>query len=348
MATPLTAAQALTALKAEGCKVVEYRDWRTHNREGHGAWGPVHGVMIHHTVTSGTDSSVALCYDGHASLPGPLCHTVGAKDGRLFMVGWGRANHAGLGDDDVLQAVIDERALPPDNEANTDGNRAFYGIELINLGNGKDPWPEAQVDAAARWAAALCRKHGWSERSVIGHKEWQPGKIDPTFDMGDFRARVRVLLAKTPGSSTPAPTTPKTPTPQQQEESDVPSTLGLYNTTDRPLVPGKWTTMTVDKTDIVTGAKAYTASVMLTIDGASAGGTLQGRFYHQRTDGSRWDSGIVERPTTAGTTFADFPHAGSIAASEKLRFEVAYFPATSGDEKSVTITTSRVRGLYWK
>lgn len=136
--------------------------------------------------------------------------------------------------------------------------------------------------------------------------------------------------------------------PQQEEESDVPSTLGLYSTTDRPLVPGKWTTISIEKTDLLTGAEAYTASVMLTITGAPAGGTLQGRFYHQRPDGSRWDSGIVERPTTAGTTFADLPHLGSIAPAEKLRFEVAYFPADPADEKSVTITTSRVRGLYWK
>lgn len=86
---------------------------------------------------------------------------------------------------------------------------------------------------------------------------------------------------------------------------------------------------------------------MLTVTGAPPGGTLQGRFYHQRPDGSRWDSGIVERPTSEGDTFVDFPHAGSITAAEKLRFEVAYFPA-AGDQKSITITTSRVRGLYWK
>ncbi|MFE9337777.1 N-acetylmuramoyl-L-alanine amidase [Streptomyces sp. NPDC007063] len=205
MATPLSASTALARIRDEGCRVVEYRDWRTHNRNHRGAWGPVNGVMIHHTVTSGTSGSVRLCYEGHSSLPGPLCHTVGAKDGQLYMVGWGRANHAGSGDDDVLRAVINESTLPADNEANTDGNSRFYGIELINLGNGRDPWPEVQVDAAARWAAALCRAHGWSERSVIGHKEWQPGKIDPTFDMGNFRDRVRKLLAAPPGDTTPTP-----------------------------------------------------------------------------------------------------------------------------------------------
>lgn len=41
----------------------------------------------------------------------------------MHLVGYGRANHAGLGDDDVLRAIVDETALPPDNEANTDGNR---------------------------------------------------------------------------------------------------------------------------------------------------------------------------------------------------------------------------------
>lgn len=214
MATPLTASGMLVALRAEGCRVREYRDWRTNNRNHKGPWGPVYGVMIHHTVTSGTDATVRLCYEGHSSLPGPLCHTVGAKDGTLYMVGNGRANHAGSGDDDVLRAVLNEATLPADDEANTDGNRHFYGLELINLGDGKDPWPEAQVDTAARWAAGICRAHGWGAESVIGHLEWQPGKVDPRgFTMDSFRARVARILAHPPGhTSTPA-----------QQEDDVPT-----------------------------------------------------------------------------------------------------------------------------
>lgn len=195
MASPLTADRIVAALRAEGCRVVEYKSWRTHNRNHVGAFGPVNGVMIHHTVSTGTEHSVALCYNGYSSLPGPLCHSVGAKDGRLFMVGHGRANHAGSGDDDILDAVIAERSpLPVDNEANTDGNARFYGIELVNLGDGRDPWPAVQYDAAVRWAAAICRAHGWNERSVIAHKEWQPGKIDPAFDMDKFRADVAERL----------------------------------------------------------------------------------------------------------------------------------------------------------
>jgi hypothetical protein len=152
-------------------------------------------VMIHHTVTKGTANTVRICRDGYASLPGPLCHGVIAKDGKVHLVGYGRANHAGLGDDDVLRAVIAERALPADNEANTDGNRHFYGFECENLGDGKDPWPAVQLEAIEKAAAAICRRHGWNERSVIGHLEWQPGKVDPRgFTMNSMRGRIHERL----------------------------------------------------------------------------------------------------------------------------------------------------------
>ncbi|MFF3262692.1 N-acetylmuramoyl-L-alanine amidase [Streptomyces sp. NPDC002932] len=191
MSSPMSASTFLAALKDEGLTVVQVGDWRTHNRNQQGDWGPVNGVMIHHTVTKGTAATVQLCRDGHSDLPGPLCHGVIAKDGRVHLVGYGRANHAGLGDGDVLRAVIAEKSLPPDNEADTDGNRHFYGFECENLGDGKDPWPDVQLEAIEKVAAAICRHHGWTSKSVIGHLEWQPGKVDPRgFTMADMRARI--------------------------------------------------------------------------------------------------------------------------------------------------------------
>ncbi|MEU4270290.1 N-acetylmuramoyl-L-alanine amidase [Streptomyces sp. NPDC026092] len=195
MAPPMSASRFLDALRDEGLTVVEVGDWRTHNRNHKGPWGPVHGVMIHHTVTRGTPNTVRLCRDGHSTLPGPLCHGVIAKDGTVHLVGYGRANHAGAGDDDVLRAVIAEQRLPPDNEATTDGNRHFYGFECENLGDGQDPWPKVQLEAIEKAAAALCRVHGWTQRSVIGHLEWQPGKVDPRgFTMASMRARIAERL----------------------------------------------------------------------------------------------------------------------------------------------------------
>ncbi|QHC25869.1 peptidoglycan-binding protein [Streptomyces sp. GS7] len=195
MAVPLTGSQLLAALRGEGLTVHEVRDWRRHNRNTKGPWGPVNGVVVHHTATEGTDGSVGLCYDGRPDLPGPLCHGVIDKNGEVHLVGNGRANHAGLGDRDVLQAVIDEEVLPKDRTADTDGNRHFYGFECINLGDGVDPWPEAQLLAIEKATAAICRAHGWGERSVIGHKEWQPGKIDPRgIVMDGLRQRIRERL----------------------------------------------------------------------------------------------------------------------------------------------------------
>lgn len=112
MAAPMSADRFINALRNEGLTVVEVGAWRTHNRNHKGPWGPVHGVMIHHTVTRGTARTVELCRAGHSALPGPLCHGVITKDGRVHLVGYGRANHAGSGDSDVLAAVIAEKRLP--------------------------------------------------------------------------------------------------------------------------------------------------------------------------------------------------------------------------------------------
>lgn len=344
MATPLSADRMLAALTAEGVKVRERSGWRTHNRNSQGPWGGVNGVLIHHTAGS---NSLALVSAGRPDLPGPLAHTHLAKDGTATMVGNGRANHAGRVALNAHNAVVNENKTHPQplaSSGSTDGNAHYYGIEIENLGNGRDPYPAVQYDQAVRWAAAICRAHGWGADSVVGHKETSiEGKIDPSFGMGEFRDDVAERL-KRAASWSPGSTTPKPP----QEDSDMPRTLGLYDAQDKTLVPGQWTTLPVEKkTDLMTGAKAYTASVMLTVAAAPLGGTLQGRFYHQRPDGSRWEGGIMERPTSAGNSFVDFSHAGSIAATEKLRFEAAYFPADATDRTSITVSTSRVRGLYW-
>ncbi|ARX85621.1 negative regulator of beta-lactamase [Streptomyces alboflavus] len=214
MAPPLSPTAFRNAIEGEGVDVVGVGNWTRHNRNHKGPWGPLHGVMIHHTVTSGTAHSVALCRAGHSALPGPLCHGVIDKSGRVHLVGYGRANHAGLGDDDVLAAVTAERPLPADNEANTDGNRYFYGFECVNMGDGLDPWPEVQVEAIARAAAGICRKHGWGAESVIGHLEWQPGKVDPRGPIGKkggpplTMAKIRALVAELLDDDTPKPPKP--------------------------------------------------------------------------------------------------------------------------------------------
>ncbi|MFJ3834434.1 peptidoglycan-binding protein [Streptomyces sp. NPDC090054] len=215
MAEPLTADRFIAALLAEGVRVQEHPGWRNHNRNHKGPFGPVHGVMVHHTVSSGSASSVELCRAGYPSLPGPLCHGVIDKAGIVHLIGYGRTNHAGGGDIDTLNAVRAEeyglRPPVPDtgNTDGVDGNRHFYGWECVNLGDGKDPWTEEQLDAIERASAAVCRAHGWTAKSVIGHLEWSDDKVDPRgFTMASMRDRVEARLGKTP---TKPPTTPAPP-----------------------------------------------------------------------------------------------------------------------------------------
>lgn len=201
MATPLTANQMLAALRNEGLKPRQNSGWRTHNRNHKGAWGPVHGIVIHHTA--GTNS-LNLCINGTSALPGPLCHAHLAKNGALTLVGHGRANHAGSFAQNAHNAVVNESSNHPRPSSSepVDGNRYYYGIEIENLGNGRDAYPEIQYRNAVRWAAAICRAHGWSEHSVIGHSEGTTRKIDPRgplasggqFTMQRFRADVRAQL----------------------------------------------------------------------------------------------------------------------------------------------------------
>lgn len=181
MATPMTVAQIISQLKKWGIPFKEYKDWETHNRNHKGPWGPVHGVGLHHTGSDDEDQR-ELLYKGYEGLPGPLSQFGIAQNGIVHLIGWGRANHFGLGDDDVLDAVIAEKPSPVDNEANTDGNRHFYGAEIWYSGN--HPMTAAQYKSAILLSCAILDFHNWNEESVIGHGEWQPGKWDPGMKPG--------------------------------------------------------------------------------------------------------------------------------------------------------------------
>jgi hypothetical protein len=91
----------------------------------------------------------------------------------VYVIASGRANHAGPG------------AWP-----GVAGNADTIGIEAEHPGD-RTPWPQAQYDAYARLCRAVIDHLGLPAGRVIGHKEWAPSrKIDPTFDMDEFRQRI--------------------------------------------------------------------------------------------------------------------------------------------------------------
>ncbi|MEV5048910.1 N-acetylmuramoyl-L-alanine amidase [Streptomyces griseoincarnatus] len=197
-ALPMTAARMVHALRAEGLTPVENDapDWRHHDRNHISHWGPVAGVAIHHTA--GTDS-LTLVTNGTSELPGPLCHAHLAKDGTLTLISGGRANHFGGMAQNAYDALVEQASVhpAPDVAEPVDGNTVTYGIEIENLGDGEDPYPQVQYETAVKWAAAICRHHGWTADAVIGHAEGTARKIDPSFPMADFRAAVTAQLQET-------------------------------------------------------------------------------------------------------------------------------------------------------
>lgn len=163
-----------------GLRVAEVPGWQG---RGHAEMGPVRGVMIHHTVgpANGNMPSLNTLVRGRSNLPGPLAHLALARDGTWYLVAAGLAYHAGKGN---------WRGL-------TTGNTHLIGIECENTGTAADlPWPEIQMNALRQGVAALLRHAGCDADACIGHKEFAPGlKVDPLFDMADFRRSVQAVMA---------------------------------------------------------------------------------------------------------------------------------------------------------
>jgi len=220
MATPLSAAAQLRAFKRWDVDYHEHTidgvSWKSHNRNKVGSWGPVHGILWHHTADDAPDDlDFAVCWRGRSDLPGPLCQWGLRDDGTVDMIGNGRCNHAGAGGGQaVLDAVTNESygdyppapqyhqgsPLPPA----VDGNHAFYGFETYYSGGHK--MTDAAYATGIRMCAAICEAHGWSAKSVIGHKEWSDWKIDPgNLDMAKARADIQAALDAGPNGGDPPP-----------------------------------------------------------------------------------------------------------------------------------------------
>jgi hypothetical protein len=233
MAPPLTPDRLIAILKAEGVKISEYPGWRERERDDETgkAFGPVHMVLNHHTVSRNSRDIVAR--DGVAGLPGPLAHIHLAKTGVATLCSAGRANHAGLMARNAYNSFLNEDAVHPAPDKSTgtvDGNDCSYGIETENLGDNEDIYAREQYDAWVRINAAICREYDWSADSCGGHKETSvEGKVDPrgpvegygsrgsfAFSMGQFRKDVAERLAHAASWSPGATPTPKPPTVEER------------------------------------------------------------------------------------------------------------------------------------
>ncbi|MBH1936493.1 N-acetylmuramoyl-L-alanine amidase [Streptomyces sp. AV19] len=243
-------------------------------------------------------------------------------------------------------------------DANMYANRRSDGtgavsVETASDDEATDPWTPEQVATLIRIGVWMHQHHGiplricrsWDDPGYGVHRmfpQWSDGGTDCPGSKRAQQFRDVVfpgIVARANGKTAP--------TPDQIGDDEMPNTLGEFNGSERKLPRDQWTTVDVNGVDLVKNAGAYSATVYLTVD-APAGATVQGRWYHQRRDGSRWDGPIVERITTSGSSFVDFTHAGSIVDGEAARFEVTYGSAPGNDARPAVITAARVRGVYWK
>lgn len=179
-------------LRSSGLRVVEIAGWKTRGRPGN--FGPPRGVILHHTGAGSSEGLRDLITNGRKDLPGPLSHLFLDRDGTFYVVAAGRCNHAG----------------PGYWQGTTLGNGTFIGIEAANSGDGKEEWPQVQLEAYAHGVAALLEKIGADTVMAIGHKEWarpKGRKVDPSFDMMDFREHVAAVRGSVMAPHAPIATT---------------------------------------------------------------------------------------------------------------------------------------------
>jgi len=231
MATPLTGKQLVAAFRRWGVEVREKPGWIGHNRTGPGRpWGPVHGVLLHHTGDDAPDSAdERVLWNGRSDLPGPLCNWGMTDDGVAVMIGDERANHAGRGALNVAQALSADRPVPPPGADSVDGNQLLYGQETMY--SGKQKMTREAYIATVRCFAAICEAHRWSAESCIGHREWTKRKIDPgSLDMDEFRKDVAAALRAGAGRWPKQQSTPvEIPRPSQTGDASVGTEILSYN-----------------------------------------------------------------------------------------------------------------------
>ena len=180
---PIWLADVLKAQKP-AIKVSELPDWQSY---GHGDYGHIWGVMIHHTGNASADAMSIR--NGRPDLMGPLSNLHIAQDGTVTVVAAGVCWHAGRGS---------YPGIPTDG-----GNQVLIGIEcawprdtsITPATQTRERWPDAQIIAMRDTVAAILNKLGFAQDRVIAHKEYAgqaQGKWDPgNLDMGWFRGEVK-------------------------------------------------------------------------------------------------------------------------------------------------------------
>jgi len=157
------------ALRAEGLDVDEIDGWRAN---GDGDFDDIWGIMCHNTA--GDDIATDAIALGTGERPGPLSNVLIRRDGTVAVVAAGVAHHAGPGyHPDLPRDDVDTRTI---------------GIHAEMRRRQK--YPREQYLSYVRCCAAILRHINRSPSHVLGHQEWDTGKVDPCLSMDQLRADI--------------------------------------------------------------------------------------------------------------------------------------------------------------
>jgi hypothetical protein len=169
--------------------------------------GPITPLyVVLHATASEFDSAYGWLRNGNVGPNRVSAHYIADRIGRVFcLVPEGlEAWHAGISKWEGYAYL----------------NRHSIGIEMVNLNNGRDPYPAAQYLAVLELVTGICRR--WSipatRNRIVAHYDISPGrKTDPAgFPMEKFVADVYATLS---GGQLPPPPPP----PEAQQYIVTPS-----------------------------------------------------------------------------------------------------------------------------
>jgi peptidoglycan hydrolase-like protein with peptidoglycan-binding domain/LysM repeat protein len=154
----------------------------------------IDSIIIHHTASDNCSGTISWVKNPSAQASS---HYVIDKDGTIHqMVGdEKRAWHAGQAEIPGSPGDVNSRSL---------------GIEIVNAGDGKTPFTDAQYASLSQLTAHLQQEYNIPQQNILGHKDVAPGrKTDPAenFDWNRLWEGMGVEGSRPSTPTTPPPAT---------------------------------------------------------------------------------------------------------------------------------------------
>lgn len=207
----MDAAGSLVAATEQNFRV--RTDVRTGNHGPNAMVTPPWGIILHHTAGAEHVDLPTLTRSGS----GVSSNDYITKQGVIYeLVPFNRrAWHAGTRD--ASQA----------GKYYYDGNTYYWGIEIENYGNGRDPYPKVQVDAVV-WRCRQLRKR-WpnvdAPAQIFRHRDFAPSrKVDTSNNFPFEEVRRRILAATDPTDDNALPKPGPAYRPKKRYSVIVPDT----------------------------------------------------------------------------------------------------------------------------